>query len=92
MATIDMALTEGGCCAPFAERWEPVEYKCCAEVYFCSKWCLHPSSHLATIDVNRKLGTVVCKKNEKRCRTVVYGETGNRNMAETANKRQSAFC
>jgi len=40
----------GGCCAPFAEHWEPVYYNvACAEVYFRTKWHLHPSSRLVTI-------------------------------------------
>jgi len=29
-----------------------------AEVYFHTKWCLHPSSRFATIDMNQKLGAV----------------------------------
>jgi len=33
-------LKEGGCCAPFNVA--------CAEVYFCTKWRLRPSSCLAT--------------------------------------------
>ena len=43
---IDMGLKEGGrCYAPFAERWEPVYYNvACADVYFRTKWRLHPSS------------------------------------------------
>jgi len=43
----------GGCCAP---ELDPVQYNVAwAEVYFCTKWCLHPSSRLATTDMNRKL-------------------------------------
>jgi len=29
-----------------------------AEIYFRTKWRLHPSSRLATIDMGRKLGAV----------------------------------
>ena len=29
-----------------------------AEVCFRTEWCLHPSSHLATIDMGQKLGAV----------------------------------
>jgi len=51
MATIDMGRKEGGCCAPFAESWDPPSYTMWpAEVYFRTKWHLHPSSRLATID------------------------------------------
>jgi len=47
----------GGCCAPFAESWDPVKYNVAwAEVYFRTKWRLDPSSRLATIDVGQKLG------------------------------------
>jgi len=28
------------------------------EAYLCTKWCLDPSSRLATIDMGRKLGVV----------------------------------
>jgi len=39
--------------------WIPVQHNVAwAEVYFRTKWCLHPSSHFATIDMNRKLGDV----------------------------------
>jgi len=31
-----------------------------AEVYFCTKWRLHPSNHLATIDMGQKLGGGEC--------------------------------
>jgi len=49
----------GGCCAPFAKSWDPVQYNVAwAEVYFRTKWRLHPSSRLATIDMNRKLVAV----------------------------------
>jgi len=49
----------GGCCAPFVESWDPVSYNVAwAEVYFRTKWRLHPSSRLATIDMGQKLGGV----------------------------------
>ena len=39
--------------------WVPVQHNVAlAEVYFGTKWRLHPSSHLATIDMDRKLGAV----------------------------------
>ena len=52
----------GGCCAPFAESWDPVYTMCSmawAEVYFRTKWRLYPFSRLATIDMGQKLGGVV---------------------------------
>jgi len=52
----------GGCCAPFAESWDPVYTMCSmawAEVYFRMKWRLYPSSRLAAIDMGQKLGGVV---------------------------------
>jgi len=61
VATTDMGRKEGGgCCAPFAESCrEAVKHNVAwAEVYFCTKWHLHPSSRFATIDMNRKLGAV----------------------------------
>jgi len=46
-----------GCCAPFADSWDHVYYNvACAEVYFRTKWRVHPSSHLATIDMGQNLG------------------------------------
>jgi len=57
VATIDTGRKEGGCCAPFVDTWEPVEYKAAwAEVYFRTNWRLRPSSRLATIKIDRKLG------------------------------------
>jgi len=45
----------GGCCAPFVDSW--LYYNvACAEVYFRTKWRLHPSSLLANIDMGQKLG------------------------------------
>jgi len=47
MATIDMSRKAGGCCVPFAEIWDPVKYNVAwAEVYFRTKWRLHPSNRL----------------------------------------------
>ena len=47
----------GGCCAPFAGgAGSPSNTVAWAEVYFRTKWRLHPSSRLATIDMGRKLG------------------------------------
>jgi len=37
-----------------------------AEVYFRTKWRLHPSSRLATIDMNRKLGSCALSRGELR--------------------------
>jgi len=49
----------GGCRTPFEESSDPVKYNVdWDEVYFRTKWRLHPSSRLATIDTNRKLGAV----------------------------------
>jgi len=49
----------GGCCAPFTESWDPVKYNVAwAEVYFHTKWLLHLSSRLATIDIGQKLDGV----------------------------------
>jgi len=47
----------GGAAVPLSRgAWTNVAW---AEVYyFRTKWHLHPSSRLATIDVNRKLGAV----------------------------------
>jgi len=50
---------EGGCCAcHFRGQLGPRLYVACAEVYFRTKWRVHPSSHLATIDMGQKLGGV----------------------------------
>jgi len=47
----------GGCCAPFAGSWDPVSHNVAwAKLYFRTKWSLHPSSRLATIDMGQKLG------------------------------------
>jgi len=49
----------GGCCAPFAQNRDPVYYNVAwAEVYFRTKWRLHPSSRLATMDIGQKLEAV----------------------------------
>jgi len=41
-----MGRKEGGYCAPFAESCDSVYYNVAwAEVYFRTKWRLHPSSH-----------------------------------------------
>jgi len=59
VATIDMGRRERGCCAPFAGSWVPVQHNVAwVEVYFGTKWHLHPSRRLATIDMDRKLGAV----------------------------------
>ena len=42
----------------FAFRISQITHSPWAEVYFGTKWRLHPSSRLATIDMNRKLGAV----------------------------------
>jgi len=57
--TIDMGRKEGRCCAPFVGELGPRLTQCAwAEIYFRTKWRLHPSSRLATIGMNRKLGAV----------------------------------
>ena len=44
---------------PLSRSWEPVYYSVAwAEVYYRTKWRLHPSSRLATIDMGQKLGGV----------------------------------
>ena len=58
VATIDMGRKEGLLC-PFRGSWDPAQYSVAwAEVYFRTKRRLHPSSHLVTIDTNRKRGAV----------------------------------
>ena len=43
-------MKRGGCCAPFADRWDNVQYNVAsAEVYFRTKWRVHPFSHWAPI-------------------------------------------
>jgi len=60
MATIDMGRKKGCAAVPlFAESWDPIQYNVArAEVYFHTKWHLHPSSRLATVDRGQKLGGV----------------------------------
>ena len=49
----------GGAAVPFRGSWDPVWYNVAwAEVYFRTKWRLHPSSYLATIDMGQKFGGV----------------------------------
>jgi len=43
----------GGCCAPFPGAGPRLIHVGWAEVYFHTKRCLHPSSHLATLDVGQ---------------------------------------
>jgi len=46
-----------GCCAPFAGELGPCLTQCgLGRGLLCTKWRLHPSSRLATIDMSRKLG------------------------------------
>ena len=49
----------GGLLCPFREQLgsRPIHVSC-AEVYFRTKWRLHPYSRLATIDMDQKLGGV----------------------------------
>jgi len=48
-----------GLLCPFRENWDSVYYNVAwAEVYFRTKRRLHPSSHLATLDMGQKLGGV----------------------------------
>ena len=60
MATIDIGRKEGDCCASFAEScMGPRLIQCgLGRDLLRTKWRLHPSSRLATIDMNRKLGDV----------------------------------
>ena len=47
----------GGLLCPFRGSWDPVQYNVAwAEAYCRTKRRLHPPSHLATIDMGRKLG------------------------------------
>jgi len=48
----------GGCCAAFVEGAGSRLTQCGLgqRLDFCTKWRLHPSSRLASIDMNRKLG------------------------------------
>jgi len=56
VATTDMSRKEGGA-VPLSQGGSGSPSHCgLAEVYFCTKWHLHPSSRLATIDMGRKLG------------------------------------
>ena len=52
VATTDMGAKRGGCCASFADS--------CADVYFGTKWRLHPPSRLATIEMGQILGGGGC--------------------------------
>ena len=56
-----MGRKEGGCCAPFTGwgSWFPVQHNVAWDkVYYHTKWRLHPSTCLATIDMGQKLGAV----------------------------------
>ena len=58
VATIDMGRKEGTA-VPLSRQLGPRLVQCgLAEVYFRTKRRLHPSSHLATIDMGQKLGGV----------------------------------
>jgi len=60
--TIDMGRKEGrGCYAPFAGGAVSPSNTTCpgAEVFFRTKWRLHPSSRKATIDMGQKFGGAV---------------------------------
>ena len=51
----------GSCCAPLREELGLVYYNVAwAEVYFRTKWRLHPSIHLAIIEMGQKLGGNRC--------------------------------
>jgi len=58
--TIDVGRKERGLLCPFCGQLGPrlIYNVAWAEIYFRTKWRLHPSSRLATIDMNRKLGAV----------------------------------
>ena len=52
----------GGCCAPFAESWDPANTVWPGPMSSTSvptNGRLHPSSRFATVDMNRKLGAVL---------------------------------
>ena len=56
-----MGQKDGGLLCPFLGSWDSVYYNVAwAEVYFRTKRRLHPSSHLATIDMGQKLGGGGC--------------------------------
>ena len=52
----------GGAAVPLSRELGPSLIQCgaCAEIYFGTKWRLHPSSHLLTIDMSQKLGWGGC--------------------------------
>jgi len=58
LATIDMELKSGGCCAlcaPFHVELGPIYHNMTwAKAYLRTKWHLDPSSRLATTDMGRK--------------------------------------
>jgi len=63
VTTIDMGQKQGAAVAlswggELGPRLKQCGLRAWAEVYFRSKWHLHPSSRLATIDMSRKLGDV----------------------------------
>jgi len=48
-----------GRCAPLGVSWVPILHNVArVEAYLHTKWHLHPSSRLATIDIGRKLGAL----------------------------------
>jgi len=50
-----------GCCAPFKGKLFLVKHNMAsAKVYFRTKWQLHPSSPMATLDIERKLLGRLC--------------------------------
>jgi len=57
-ATIDMGRKDGGAAVPLSRRAEtpPNTMWPGPRLYFRTKWRLHPSSRLATIDMGQKLG------------------------------------
>jgi len=62
LATIDMG-RRGGCCAPFRGGGAGPHLTQCglgpwADICLRTKWHLHPSSPLATIDVGQKVGVL----------------------------------
>ena len=56
MATTDTGQTEGAAVPLLWGNGYPSNTVAWAEVYFHTKWRLHPSSCLATIDMDQKLG------------------------------------
>jgi len=65
--TVDMGRNEGELLCFFRGEMGLCLIQCgLAEDYFRTKWSLHPSSHLATIDMGQKLGGGECPHRTQR--------------------------